>query len=117
MRVCITGSSAFGDKKRLFAILDKNIDKIDQIVVGSCKDLDRISYEWVSLRGKVLVKFFSKIDEETGMLTKGGHLKARREMIQYSDMVLLLDNGQSDGAKLSLEIAGQLNKKIKIIEF
>lgn len=115
--IAVIGSRTFADKKRLFDILDKNFEKIGVIVSGGAKGADELGRVYAQERGFPCLIYYPRWRSVTGDFDKGAGFKRNYLIIKNCDIVLAFWDGASRGTQNSLDLARQLNKKIKIFTF
>lgn len=115
--IAVIGSRTFTDKKRLFDILDKNFEKIGVIVSGGAKGADELGRVYAQERGFPCLIYYPRWRSVTGGFDKGAGFKRNHLIIKNCDIVLAFWDGVSKGTQNSLDLARQLNKKIKIFTF
>lgn len=117
MILCITGAKTFTNKVKLFSFLDSKLSKIEKLTCGSCKNIDNLIKEYCETRGLICMIFNSRTHNLDGSFNNGAIMRNRGKLIRESTHVLVLDDGKSEGAKLSIEMAQKYNKKLKVIKF
>lgn len=116
-KIAIIGSRTFTDTKKLFDILDKNFEKIGMIVSGGAKGADELGRVYAQERGFPCLIYYPRWRSVGGDFDRGAGFKRNYEIIKNCDIVLAFWDGVSNGTRHSLELAKQLNKKIKIVNF
>lgn len=117
VRLAVIGSRDFSNKEKLFSILDKKIDKIKFVVSGGAKGADLIARQWCEERGVPCLTFYPKWKSVSGVFDKGAAFKRNHQVIDNSDVVLAMWDGESSGTKHAIELAEQKGKPVKIIKF
>lgn len=115
--VAVIGSRTFSDKERLYKILDKNIEKIKQIISGGAQGADSLAHEWAKERGVPILIFYPQWRDINGNYNKGAGFKRNWKIIEIADKVLAFWDGVSSGTAHSIEIANKLNKSVFIVKF
>ena len=118
-KVAVIGSRIFDDKKRLYDVLTKNRDRIKLIISGGAAGADTFATMWATDYGIPYLVFPALWrDPDTGEFNKGAGFKRNRKIIEQCDVVVaFMVKGGSPGTRHSIQIAEQLQKPIKIIEF
>ena len=116
-KIAVIGSRTFTDKKKLFDILDKNFEKIGMIVSGGAKGADELGRVYAQERGFPCLIYYPRWRSVSGDFDRGAGFRRNYEIIKNCDIVLAFWDGVSNGTKHSLELAKQLNKRIKILNF
>lgn len=116
-RLAVIGSRTCTDEAFVFRVLDKNKDKIKLIVSGGAAGADSLATAWATKNGVPFLVFPAKWHDENGKYDRGAGFRRNRDIVQYCDMVLAFWDGVSKGTENSLQIAEQLKKPVKIIQF
>lgn len=117
IKLAVIGSRSFDDKNRLFAMLDKNIDRIEMIVSGGAKGADSLAHQWAQERGVPCLIFYARWHSLDGDYDRGAGFKRNHKIIDTADRVLAFWDGESRGTAHSMSIAKHKNKPIKVITF
>jgi hypothetical protein len=116
-KVAVIGSRSLTDKTLVYDFLDRNRDKIKMIVSGGAKGADTLAQEWAKERGFPVLVFYPQWYDADGEFNRGAGFKRNYHIIDECDIVLAFWDGVSKGTANSLEVAKQLNKKVKIVSF
>lgn len=116
-KVAVIGSRTFKDKKRLFDILDKNLEKIEMIISGGANGADSLGLLYAKERGVPCLIYYPRWYSLDGEYDRGAGFKRNFLIIRSCDVVLAFWDGESKGTSHSLDLARQLDKKIKIFNF
>jgi hypothetical protein len=117
--IAVIGSREFADKKLLYDYLTPRRDKIKLIVSGGARGADTLAVKFATDFGIPYLVFPALWhDLETGVFNKGAGFKRNWFIISNCDVVIpFIKKGGSKGTQNSIDIAKQLGKPVKIIEF
>jgi YspA, cpYpsA-related SLOG family len=104
LRVIIAGSRFFQDYDYLSYEMDRLLMKFPlvEVVSGRCKGADLLGERWANERGHPIQPFpVSPADWEA--YGKAAGPKRNREMLRYSDALVVFWNGRSRGSRDILE--------------
>lgn len=114
IKLAVIGSRGFDNRELVYKILDKNINRIEMIVSGGCKNsADELAHDWAKERGKPILIYYP----DWNGLGKSAGFARNRKIIESCDKVAAFWDGKSRGTSNSIEIAKELNKPVKIINF
>lgn len=115
IKLAVIGSRDFDDEKRMFDLLDKNIEKISLVISGGAKGADEMSRRWCQKRGKPCLIYYPQWHDLGGNLDRGAGMRRNRMIVKSSDFVLAFWKNQSKGTANSLKVAQELGIKYHII--
>lgn len=106
MKVIVAGSREITDKERIFNTLDalqqtRYPRKIDELLSGSAKGVDKIGEEWAAMRGIPFYKYPANWEEHG--LSAG--YKRNQEMANNADCLVAFWDSKSKGTKHMIDIA------------
>lgn len=117
-KLAVVGSRTFNDKHRLYEVLTRNKNRIKLVVSGGAKGADTLAVQWCTDYGIPYLVFPALWhDPETGEFDRGAGFKRNILIVREADVVMAFWDGVSGGTKNTIELAGQLNKPVKIISF
>ena len=117
-KVAVIGSRTFDDKKRLYAVLTKNRERIKLVISGGAKGADSLAVDWATDYGMPYLVFPAAWhNPDTGEYDKGAGFRRNRKIIEQCDVVIAFWDGKSRGTANSIEIAKELGKIVRIISF
>jgi hypothetical protein len=117
-KVAIIGSTSCIDFKVVTDVLDRNRERIKMIVSMDADGPDKFAVEWAKENGIPFITFPARWkDPITGQRDKGAGFRRARIAFKYSDAVLAFWDGESEGTAHYMEIAEQMDRKVKLIEF
>lgn len=108
MRLIIAGSRTFSISVEMITEILNGFDLLpDEIVCGMCDGVDLSGYDWA--------KHFTKDIKEFPYLShlgKAGGPVRNNQMAEYSDVLLLIWDGESNGSKSILKEMKKLKKPV-----
>ena len=117
LKVAVVGSRIFNDRKRLYDVLDKNHHRIDMVISGGAKGADSLGREYAESRGLPCLIYYPRWYSLDGEYDKAAGFKRNFLIIKACDVVLAFWDGKSKGTAHSLDLAKELDKKVKIFLF
>jgi hypothetical protein len=118
-RVAVVGSRSFDDKHRLYDFLTKNRDRIRVIVSGGAKGADSLAVAWAMDYGVPYLIFPAAWhNPDTGEFDRSAGFKRNVEIVRHADVVIaFMQKGGTSGTQHTIDLAKQLGKPVRIIEF
>jgi len=111
MKVLITGSRKTTNVNFIFSILEKHIDKKQDIIIhGGANGVDSIVESWCQLhdiKSIIIRPIYPKREY---------YLHRNAEMIGMCDKCLALWDGNSRGTKFTYQYAKKRNKKVEVFQ-
>ena len=108
MKIAVSGSRSLGSdkvKEYLYDVLDRNIEKIDCLISGGCREgAEKFALDWTYDNGGVHI-----IIRPRG---KGGTFKKNNVLVERCDILLAFYDNHSKGTKDAIDKAIKKNKKI-----
>lgn len=106
--VCICGSRSIN-----YLNLDMYLDKkaIGQIVSGGANGVDTLAEKWAKRNGIEFLAFLPQYEIYGG---KYAPLKRDEDMVNYCDKLVCFWDGESKGAKYTMDYALRLSRKITL---
>ncbi|MCW8982838.1 MAG: DUF2493 domain-containing protein [Gammaproteobacteria bacterium] len=108
MKVIIAGSRQIEDARALQETIDAAGWEIDEVVSGACRGVDVMGEEWAHSQGIAVKQFHA---DWVAHGREAGALR-NRAMAEYADGLILLWDGQSQGATCMLREANRAGIKI-----
>jgi len=112
MRLCIFGTRSFYDNQEASRIIDEEIKNLNPSMIITAGDADgicRLAIEKAKLHSiPCELHFLNRLKYAQGMY----HHRSL-EVIQSSDFVLFIHNGESKGTKNEIELAKKIGKACK----
>jgi hypothetical protein len=117
-KVAVVGSRTCLDRELVYRVLTKNRSKISLIVSGGAEGADTLAVKWATDYGVPYLTFPALWhDPDTGKFDRSAGYRRNREIVKASDVVLAFWDKKSPGTKLTINIAKELKKPLKIFEF
>lgn len=115
MKVIIAGGRTFDDYDLLYKSCDKalSLQTEVEIVSGTAYGADKLGEKYAKEKGYVIKQFPADWDNHG---KNAGYIR-NVEMAKYSDALIAFWNGNSKGTKHMIDLAKQMNLKIKIVKF
>jgi len=118
-KVAVIGSRTFNNRDLLYDYLTPRKDRIKLIVSGGASGADTIAVNWAKDYSIPYLVFPAAWhDPETGLLDRGAGFRRNWHIVDEADVVIaFMQTGGSSGTQHSIDIAKQLGKPFKIINF
>ena len=114
MKVIVAGSRNFKDYKLLKDTLDilLSINKDIEIISGGAKGADFLGEKFANENNLKLTLF----PADWSLDKKAGYIR-NKQMAEYGDSLVAFWDGKSKGTKMMIDLAKNLNLKMKIIMY
>ncbi len=106
MRIAVVGS-----RKVIVTDFEANIPDCSEIVSGGAKGVDTCAAEYARSRGLKLTEFLPQYER----YGRAAPIMRNKEIVDYSDKVLVFWDGQSKGALSVIKYAEKVGKPCKVI--
>lgn len=110
MRVLVCGSRKINDKDYVFNCIDNSKYDITEIVSGHAIGVDRLG-EMYAVEHNIPIRIFSPNWKENGNVA--GIIR-NKKMVEYSDAVISIWDGKSNGTRFTIDYSKKMKKPIKI---
>ncbi len=114
MKIIIAGSRDFNDysllKEKSNFLLSKTTENIE-IVSGGARGADYLGEKYAS-ENKLKLKIFPADWIKYG---RGAGFVRNKQMAEYADALIAFWDGKSSGTKMMIELAKEMNLKVKVI--
>lgn len=112
-KIVIAGSRIFNDYQLLKEVLNKEKDRISEVVCGEAKGADTLGKNW-AIQNNIPVKSFPADWLHYG--TAAGYIR-NHQMGDYADELIAFWDGQSKGTKDMIDYMDKLKKNVTVIRF
>ena len=106
MKIAIVGS-----RDVTVTNLEEYVSEGDVIVSGGAKGVDTCAAQYARAHGLELVEFLPQYER----YGRGAPIKRNREIVDYSDKVIVFWNGTSKGAESVIKYAEKVGKPCEIV--
>jgi uncharacterized phage-like protein YoqJ len=117
----IVGSRTYTDYNKFLEVVHTIVDRYGivpkEIVSGGAKGGDKYAEEYAREFEIALKVFPAKWVDENGFYDNAAGMKRNVFIIQYSDFIIAIWDGESKGTKNSINIAKNLNKPIIVYNY
>jgi hypothetical protein len=115
MKIIVAGSRDFNDYLLVKYTILPFTSKLEdvEIVSGGAKGADRLG-EILANDNKYKLKIFPADWDKYG---KSAGYKRNKQMAEYADALVAFWDGESKGTKMMIELAKQMNLKVKVVKY
>jgi len=121
MRICIVGSRSIDKAEVVFPLIDKFIREHTTaprtVLSGGAKGVDSLVKEWTKVQGYDFIEFqpIHMLDRNIEFNSKYFFVR-NRQLIDNSDIVLAIWDGQSTGTKHSITYAQKKGVPVMVVK-
>jgi hypothetical protein len=105
MKVLVCGTRSITDEMFIYEILNDNVDKISELIVGGAIGVDSIAETW-GLRRGIKVSVYKPDWKSYG---KSAGMRRNIKMLEVAEYVIAIWNGKSRGTKHTIDNARNMN--------
>ena len=115
MKVIIAGSRDFNDYETLKEVCDYMLSQQSEIeiVSGGARGADVLGEKYAKEKGYKITKFLPDWDK----YGKSAGFRRNKEMAEYGDALICFWDGVSKGSEHMINLANELNLKVKVHKF